>query len=146
MIVSIVVAVVLVLGTLGITGFVAPGFLLADDESSDESGGTGSGDNGPAAAANAMMSVLNNNDVGALQAVKCSNADRDLDQLASELSQITGAKVVEPPQPLNDTQASVKFSFTYGGGQQLEVLGALALEGDKWCWEEFDRPAGRQGT
>lgn len=52
-IVSIVV-VVLVLGTLGITGFVAPGFFLSDDESSGDGSSTAS----PAGAVDSIVAAL----------------------------------------------------------------------------------------
>lgn len=136
-IVAIVAVVVLALTTLGITGFVAPGFFLGDDESS---GDAGSHDlSTPQAAAEALVAALKAKDAAAVRAVKCAGATADVEQLANLVSSVNTAELTGVQQQ-SDTQATV-FLVVDGFGDRSETDVQFAKEGNRWCLSSLEGAA-----
>lgn len=145
LIVSIVAVVVLILGTLGITGFVAPGFFLSDDESGsgDESSQAGghsgqpspvvdpSGD--PLELAAAIVAGLNNKDANALTGFACPDADDDVASTISQISSVQSAELVEDSYAVMDGQASVDATVVGDNGSASTTL-IMAAQDGTWCW------------
>jgi hypothetical protein len=131
LIVSIVAVVVLALGALGITGFVAPGFFLSDDK---ESGGGGNGDNGtgPEALAQAIVNGLNAKDQNALAGLRCPDAEEDVGDVIEHVSDIQSAKLAGPVQQ-DDTHASANVTVMTQQGE-VTAAGEMVKQGEKWCW------------
>jgi len=133
LIVGIIAAVVVVLGTLGITGFVAPGFFLSDDE------GSGGGDTTSAqGAAQAMVAAINAKDAAGVRGLRCSGADEDLEQVATGLGQIKSAALNGQVQ---ESGATASVSLQVDVGSQVTTNGQLAKENGTWCWRAFDGEA-----
>lgn len=129
-IVSIVV-VVLVLGTLGITGFVAPGFFLSDDESSGDGSSTAS----PAGAVDSIVAALNSKDASALESIKCSQASKGVSNTISRVSEIDSAQLNGEVRTIGDTQAEAKITVVF---RQRPVDGFFLVikNSDTWCWSD----------
>lgn len=128
-----VVAAVVVLGTLGITGFVAPGFFLSDD---DKSGGENHGDSStPHYAASAMAEALNAKDANRVQALKCADAGDNLDELATNVQRVESASAGEVRT--NGSEASVSLQLRVAG-HVLAAEGKLADAGGTWCWQDIN--------
>ncbi len=122
-----------------VTAFVAPGFLLSDD---DESGGTGNspGDSqgnaagDPATIAQQVSTGLSSGDTTTLNGLACSNATEMVHEaigMAGQLGQVTmnGQPQVSGNQATAQGTASV-------GGQNYPVSATFAQENGKWCWQD----------
>lgn len=133
LIVGIIAAVVVVLGTLGITGFVAPGFFLSDDDGSG--GGGGGGQTSAQGAAQAMVAAINAKDAASVRGLRCSTADEDLEQVATGLGQIKSAALNGQVQESGETAT---VSLQVDVGSQVTTNGQLAKENGTWCWQAFD--------
>lgn len=122
-----------------VTGLLAPGFLLGDD---DESGGTGNSPGGsqgnaagdPAAIAQQVSTGLSSGDTTMLNGLACSNATEMVHEaigMAGQLGQVTmsGQPQVSGNQAVAQGTASV-------GGQNYPVSATFAQENGKWCWQD----------
>ncbi|ASR38620.1 hypothetical protein BAY61_30550 [Prauserella marina] len=116
----------------GVTGFLAPGFLLGDDEDEKTPGGGGE-EGGAQAVAEQIITGLKNKDAAALNGLKCSNAGEDIDQVINSVSTVEDARLGEVNE--NGDTATATASIT-AAGQQFEVSGDLAKENGKWCWQD----------
>ncbi|MGH3433078.1 MAG: hypothetical protein ACRDQB_09610, partial [Thermocrispum sp.] len=110
LIVSIVAVVVLAIGALGVTGFVAPGFFLADDKKDSEGDGKSGGGTGPEALAQAIVAGLNAKDAAALTALKCPDAEDDVSQVIGRVQQVLSAQLSGPVQTMGEAQATAQVT------------------------------------
>ncbi|RSN28143.1 hypothetical protein DMC61_24840 [Amycolatopsis sp. WAC 04169] len=128
LIVGIAAAAVVVL-TLGITGFVAPGFFLGDDKAEKASG--------PEGTAQAIIDGINAHDRAALTELKCASAEKDIDQIIERVSEASDASL-GPVTKVSETKATVAVTLTVAG-RPGTATGTLVSEGGKWCWKEVSR-------
>jgi hypothetical protein len=135
LVVVIAVAVVVLL-TLGITGFVAPGFLLGDDKADKAAG--------PETTARAIIDGINAHDKTALRALKCGNADEDIDQAIDQVDEATNATLGELAK-VSETEYSVVVKLSVEG-RSRSAAGTLVGEGGQWCWKEIGRSRSTTST
>ncbi|MFD5250627.1 hypothetical protein ACFWIW_39180 [Amycolatopsis sp. NPDC058340] len=122
-------AAAVVLVTLGITGFVAPGFFLGDDKTEKASG--------PEGTAQAIIDGINAHDQNALTALKCSTAEKDIDQVIERVSEASDASLGAVTK-VSETKYTVAVTLSIAG-RPGTATGTLANEGGKWCWKEVSR-------
>jgi hypothetical protein len=150
-VVAIVAFVVLVVGALAITGFVAPGFFLGDDNE-QAAAGTGSVDQeqiekaggDPQALAEATVAALLAKDAAALDRVLCPDATEDARSVKQILPMAEDAHLDGDVTAKSDTEASARITIT-ANGTTATLTQELHNTGGKWCWhgvtaEEADLP------
>lgn len=116
-----------------ITAFVAPGFLLGDDEDGGGSG-DGSGGTGAAAVAQQIIDGLNNKDTAALNKLTCSGADEDVSEAIGSVGDIEQATLGEVKESGNTATAKAKVVVL---GDEYDVVSELAKDGGNWCWQNL---------
>lgn len=116
---------VVVLFALGVTGFVAPGFFLSKDSQSTAAG--------PEATAQAIVDGLNGRNRAALAALKCADAERDIDEVLDNLDKASDVTLTGT-EKTSGTSASAKVNLKISG-RPTTASGELAAAGDKWCWK-----------
>ncbi|SFP76115.1 hypothetical protein SAMN05421810_103332 [Amycolatopsis arida] len=124
-------AVGVVLVAFAVTAFVAPGFLLSDDEGKD---------GGPQQVAQQIIDGINAKDKAALNALKCGNADRDVDQAIQNIGATSDARLGEVKQ-VSDTSATANLDITIAGSP-TQVVGELRSADSKWCWQNWTTAGG----
>ncbi|GAB3710089.1 hypothetical protein GCM10027598_15620 [Amycolatopsis oliviviridis] len=122
-------AAVVVLVTLAITGFAAPGFFLGDDKADKASG--------PEATAQAIVDGINAHDRTALTALKCSTAEKDVTQAIEQVGEVSSATLGEITK-VSETEYTVGVTVSVEGRSRT-ASGTLASEGGNWCWKEIGR-------
>ncbi|WP_410605417.1 hypothetical protein [Amycolatopsis sp. lyj-90] len=127
---------VVVLITLGITGFVAPGFFLGDDKADKASG--------PEGTAQAIVDGINAHDQAALTALKCGNAEKDIDQIIERVGDASNATLGAVTK-VSETKYTVAVTVSIAG-RPGTATGTLAGEGGTWCWKEVSRLRTRPTT
>src|SRR5690606_38091228 len=125
-IVSIVAVVVLVLGTLGITGFVAPGFFLSDDKEttaapvaektveSTEPEEPSEDASSPEIVADRIIMALKEGDVGALENLMCPDAKEKLKGVVGE-TDADSVDLVGEIRQVNEDEAKFDMTLTMSG-------------------------------
>jgi hypothetical protein len=150
-IIAVIAIVVLLLGGLGITGFVAPGFFLADDK---KEAGDGSGDNtskknpeggGSEAEAFAkkLVAAADEQDKSALRDLKCENADDIVDAAIDAIDDTSSAELKDTKKESADEYV-VLIDITHEDGTD-EYEATIKKDGGDWCWQGFigdDVPTG----
>jgi hypothetical protein len=142
MIVAIVAIVVLVLGGLGITGFVAPGFFLSDDKKSAGGGGgtTTSNDNGADAFIDDLVKAADEQDATALRDLACSDAESNVTEAIDDISQISGAKLKDTKNEGDDKAVATLDITVDGDNADYEVT--VTKDGKDWCWKNIEPTGG----
>ncbi|MFJ8914909.1 heavy-metal-associated domain-containing protein [Amycolatopsis sp. NPDC102389] len=135
LIVGIAAAAVVVV-TLGITGFVAPGFFLGDDKADKAAG--------PEGTAQAIVDGINAHDRAALTALKCSNAERDVEQSIERVTDVSSA-TLDGVTKVSETEYTVTVTVNVEGRSRTGS-GTLASEAGKWCWQEIGRLRSKTST
>ncbi|MFD9888392.1 hypothetical protein ACFWY9_03565 [Amycolatopsis sp. NPDC059027] len=129
--------VVVVLGAVfGITGFLAPGFLVSKDE------------DGAQKTAQSIIDGLNKHDNAALVALKCPDSDRLIDSMLKDLDKISGVRMEGGLNKKSDTEYSANVAMTVSGRQGTSS-GTIVKSGDNWCWKsvtKFSRTGGTSGS
>ncbi|NIH77841.1 hypothetical protein [Amycolatopsis viridis] len=113
------VGLVVVLAALGITGFWAPGFFLGSDD-------------GPQATAQQLIDGIQKHDKAALTALKCANADGDVQDTIDSVNEVESVRIGQVKQ--NGDSATVDFTGT-ASGEQGTGTATLARVNGKWCWK-----------
>ncbi|OZM71474.1 hypothetical protein CFN78_20225 [Amycolatopsis antarctica] len=117
-------AAVVALAVLAVTGFLAPGFLLGEDEPGD-----------PRAVADRLVGGLNSRDAVALDELKCPTAEPDVDRA------ITGADRVRDLSVDSVREGSAMEAVVSLRGQvdgvPSSMRGRLLNSGGSWCWQDF---------
>lgn len=133
-----IVAAVVVLATLGITGFVAPGFFLGDDDGSGSDTSTAQG------TAQGMVDAINAKNAAGVRGLKCANAEDELEQVASGLDRIKGVTLGQLQESGQTATAALEVDL--GVAEKFNTTGQLANENGKWCWRAFDDSSASAGT
>lgn len=133
-----IVAAVVVLAALGITGFVAPGFFLGDDDGSGADTSTAQG------AAQGMVDAINAKNAAGVRGLKCANAEEELEQVAAGLDRIKGATLGLLQESGQTATATLQIDL--GVAEKFTTTGQLANENGKWCWRAFDEESASAST
>ncbi|OLR92517.1 Tim44 domain-containing protein [Actinokineospora bangkokensis] len=140
-----VVAVVLLLGGLAFTGFVAPGFFLSDETptgqppTSAPTSSSAPADKGAQDAVKAIVAGLDSGDKDALEELVCSNADSNVESAIRSISAVKGAELVKTKEDGDDVVATVKVT-TARGDEEDDVT--VTESGGRWCWSDIARARG----
>jgi hypothetical protein len=121
-----VVVIVVVLAAFGVTGFVAPGFLLSKTTSAS-----------PDAAARALADGLNKQDTAALTGLECRDAGTNVGLAINEISKVTAAALNGPLTKVTDTEYTANIDVTTSNSPSPYV-NTLDNEGGTWCWKNID--------
>jgi hypothetical protein len=143
-IVAIVAIVVLLLGGLGITGFVAPGFFLSDDEGSNNAGAGGNSsekptekkDNGTQAIIDKLVAAADEQDKSALRALKCSGATDTVDSAIEAIDNTDGAEFGEIKDEADD-EVTFTVTISFDGKTEDDTV-TLKKDGGDWCWQDIE--------
>jgi len=119
------VGLVVILAALGITGFVAPGFFLSDDESASAS---------PDATASAIVDALNKHDKAKLRGFTCSDAGTDVTKRIDAVDDVVSAKLVNVATNGNTATVNVAVSTDSGSGT---ATATMVKQNDAWCWQKL---------
>jgi hypothetical protein len=148
MIVAVVAIVVLVLGGLGITGFVAPGFFLSDK--SDNAGGSGgspttSSENGAAADdfIDELVKAADDKDATALKDLTCSGAESNVQQAIDDIDEISGATLKDTNEKSSDKVVATLEITVSGDTQNYDTT--VVKDGKDWCWNDIAPSDGGTG-
>jgi hypothetical protein len=144
-IVAVVALLVLALGTLGITGFVAPGFFLSDDTTalpaaetttSSPSSTEPDGET-PQDFLETLVDGLDTQDSGALEDLACTGADYSVETAIDDIDTINGATLLDSEERSEDEAVGTVelTSATESGRLDLTVV---KDDGD-WCWQDVTR-------
>jgi len=144
-IVAVVAIVVLLLGGLGITGFVAPGFFLSDDK---DNSGTASGgdktsektsekkDSGAEEFMDKLVSAANEQSSATLKTLTCSDATDTVDSAIGAIDNTDGAELGEIT---NESADEIEFIVTISfEGKTEDDTVTIKKDGDDWCWHDID--------
>lgn len=139
--------VVALLAGLGITGFVAPGFFLGDDDG--KGGGSASGgasgdssDGGPGGGADAelrrfaqdLVDAANDQDRAKLGGFTCADARPGVRQATNEIGDTEGAELGDITVDGDTAVIVVDISYE---GTSAPFAATVAKDGDAWCWQDF---------
>lgn len=140
LVVAIVAVVMLVVGALAITGFVAPGFFLSDDNEQavddptpvdqaqlEQAGGD------PQALAEATVAALLAKDAAAVDRVLCPDATEDARGVKQILPMVQDVRLDGDVRVKSDTEASARITIT-ANGTTATLTQELRNSGGKWCW------------
>lgn len=123
-------SVVVLFGVFAILAWVAPGFLLSDDDG--EGGEGGESGSGAQALAEQIMQGFNNQDAAALQKLACGGADQTVPTVIGVAEYVEKAEVGDV-QEKGDT-ATAKGTVT-AQGTTMDVQAELKKEDGSWCWQ-----------
>ncbi|MTD58055.1 hypothetical protein [Amycolatopsis pithecellobii] len=131
--IGLIVAIVVILAALGITGFWKPGFFLS-----------GSSGSGPDAVAQSIVTGLNKHDKPALKALVCGNADKDVTRAIDNVDDVSSAKLSNVQT--SGTKATVTVAVTASDTDGI-ATGGLEQQNGKWCWHDLSlREAGSSSS
>jgi hypothetical protein len=119
-------AVVVLLVAFGVTGFLAPGFLLGKDSSDTADG-----------AAQSLVNALNTKDKSALTALKCGDASTTVGQAIDEISKVSKVALHGPVKRVSATEYTADLDVTTSS-KPSPYLSTFDKEGGKWCWKDID--------
>ncbi|CAM3178213.1 hypothetical protein SAXI111661_21610 [Saccharomonospora xinjiangensis] len=134
---------VVALAAFGVTGFVAPGFLLSGDDSGRDGagGGTDFGDSEAAAVAEQVAQGWSNGDYEALKKLICPADEPKLHGFATDAPYVTKFEVTSGLQEKqNPPSASFKASIDLENeGKKLSVNATFTVENSSgsWCWSDI---------
>lgn len=140
-VVSLVVAIVAVLVTLGITGFVAPGFFLGDEDGTPLGGGstvpkTPSSTGGEAERVlTAVAEALDSQDRSALEDLTCADAEPAVPDAIKDVDDVTGAELTDTDEVI-DNRLKGTLAVTVGDRSGDFEVTVVRSEGD-WCWQDI---------
>jgi hypothetical protein len=153
-IIAIVAIVVLLLGGLGITAFVAPGFLLSDDEGSNNAGSgdksnektSENKDNGSQDFIDKLVAAADEQNSSVLETLKCSDATDTVDSAIKAIDNIDGAELGDiKDESADEVQFIVTISFD---GKTEDDTVTIKKDDKDWCWQDIDagEPSGGDDT
>ncbi|MFI7676971.1 hypothetical protein [Actinophytocola sp. NPDC049390] len=145
-IIAIVAIVVLLLGGLGITGFVAPGFFLSDD-SKNAGGGDGGGggggeptsekkDDGAKDFIDQLVAAADKQDADELKTMTCSGATETVDSAIDAIDNIDGAELGDITEE-SDDEVQFIVTISYEGTSEDDTV-TIKKDGDDWCWHDIE--------
>lgn len=116
-------AAVVVLVAVGVTGFVAPGFFLSKDKTTA----------GPQQVAQQIVDAINAKDQAALKALKCADAEPDVDQVINGVSAASNATLGQV-QKVSESEYRATVTLKVNGRSNT-ATGTITSAGEKWCWK-----------
>lgn len=153
------------LAGVGITGFVAPGFFLSDDDSKgggstaggSSAGGDSGGGDAPAsgsdtpdggdadlrAFADDLVAAANAKDKTALREFPCPDARSGVNQAIAEIVTIDSAELRGVSEVDEETYV-VGVDITFQG-RTAPFAATVTKSGDGWCWQDFAPGSGGSG-
>jgi hypothetical protein len=126
--------VVVLLIAFGITGFLAPGFLVSKDQ-----GPTADG------AAKTLVNALNKQDTAALNSLKCGDAGQNVGLAIIEVNKVKAVTLDGALTRVSDTEYTADLAVTTSG-KPSPYLSTFANESGKWCWKDIDRGSSSGST
>jgi hypothetical protein len=144
-IIAIVAIVVLLLGGLGITGFVAPGFFLSDDKEGSNNAGSGDSssekptegkDNGSQETIDKLVAAADDQDKSALRTLKCSAATDTVDSAIDAIDNIDSAEFGEVKDE-SDDEVTFTVTISFDGKTEDDTV-TLKKDGEDWCWQDIE--------
>ncbi len=142
-IIAVVAIVVLLLGGLGITGFVAPGFFLSDDSKNDAGGGSGGGgktsekkDDGSKDFIDKLVAAADKQDADELEKLKCSGATETVDSAIEAIDNIDGAELGDVTEE-SDDEIQFTVTISYDGKSEDDTI-TIKKDGSDWCWHDIE--------
>ncbi|MEU4448556.1 hypothetical protein AB0K14_09995 [Actinosynnema sp. NPDC050801] len=143
-VVAVVALVVLVLGGIGFTGFVAPGFFLAE-------GGTGGSSTTPVPRTSssvppgadperlvgAVVEALGSQDTDFLKGVACAEAGSAVHKVIDDVAPFRGAEPVGSPKTSADEAVGTFEVATAWKTEKFQV--EVVRDGGTWCWHNIAR-------
>ena len=151
-IVSVVAVIVVLLGTLGITGFVAPGFFLSDDTEPTAGGGgtsttktTTSEEKEPDTKGGedvleAVADGLDSQDKDALSDLACKDAKPIVEEAIGDSSSVTKAELTDTEEIADDEVMGTVEVTVRDEKADFEVT--AVLDDDEWCWQDIAQADG----
>jgi hypothetical protein len=150
-VVAIVAVGVLVLGGLGITGFVAPGFFLSDDKKNAGDGGGGTDqttptkeDSGADAFIAQLVSATDSQDASTLQDLACSDAGPNVQSAIDDINDVDAAEL-KTTEEVSDTEVKAIVDVTTGGSNHGDYEASVVKDGGDWCWKDISQSGGGGG-
>ena len=148
-VVSLIALIVVLLGALGFTGFVEPGFFLSGDDnppvgnptttSSSAEPDTGGAEEALAAVADG----LDTQDEIALEAVACADAKPIVAEAIDDAKNVTGAELVDTEEVADDFVGTVEVSVD---DQTAEFEVTVTEVDGEWCWQDIEEPGATEPT
>ncbi len=141
-IIAIVAVVVLLLGGLGITGFVAPGFFLSDDkkDTAEDGGKSGDGgddkDGGADAFIEKLVAAADDKNKSDLRDAACGSASDSVEGAIKNIDDITSAKLKDTREEGEDEVIAV-LSIKVNGKTE-DYAAFVKKDGASWCWNDFE--------
>lgn len=118
------VGIVVILGAIGVTGFVVPGFFLSKNASS-----------APHATLQAIADGLNKHDQPGLRGTICQDGNPQLGNAVTRVDSVSDAKITSGPTKVSDTEYTGVIDVIYDGTPDT-ITAKLANENGKWCWKD----------
>jgi hypothetical protein len=136
---AVVLAVLAVLTGLGITGFVAPGFFLPDDEKSTAGNGggpTSAPDGGDVdALVEKLVAAADEQDGDTLRELSCSDAEQNVQDAIRDIDEVSGVEL-SSTEEVSDDEVKVLLEITVNG--DAGSFEALVVRSDAyWCWQDI---------
>ena len=144
-IIAIVAIVVLLLGGLGITGFVAPGFFLSDKEDSNNAGSGDEtsekssekkSDSGSQEFIDELVTAADEQDKSALRTMKCSDATSTVNSAINAIDNIDGAELGDIKDE-SDDEVQFIITISYEGKSEDDTV-TIKKDGGDWCWQDIE--------
>jgi hypothetical protein len=144
-IIAVVAVVVLLLAGLGITGFVAPGFFLSDDDKDSNTAGSAdksteqSSDNGDSGAQDfidQLVAAADSQDSAELKGMACSDATKTVDSAIEAIDNIDGAELRNIKDESAD-EVTFVIAISFEGKIEDDTV-TIKKDGGDWCWHDID--------
>jgi hypothetical protein len=150
-IVSVVAVIVVLLGTLGVTGFVAPGFFLSGDSEPTAGGGptttttttttseepdTSGGED----VLDAVADGLDSQDKDALSDLACKDAKPIVEEAIGDSGSVTKAELTDTEEVADDEVLGTVEVTVRDEKADFEVT--AVLDDDEWCWQDIAQADG----
>lgn len=110
-----------------VTGLLAPGFLLP----ADDDGQT------PEEFAGKLLTALESRDITALNGLKCSTAEPDVEAEIASTDSVTYL-TMDSVRIASETEAMLSAHGRFGGAP-INVRSRLLNSGGEWCWQDFTK-------
>jgi hypothetical protein len=146
-IIAVVTIVVLVLAGVGVTGFIAPGFFLSDDDKGSNTAGTDTStstkdDKGAGADdfIQKLVSAADDKDKSALEGYQCSDATDAVKGATKDIDEISSAKLKDTDEKSDSKVVATLSIDVDGSAGDYDVT--VVKDGGDWCWQDISAGSG----
>ncbi|ONI88889.1 hypothetical protein ALI22I_18185 [Saccharothrix sp. ALI-22-I] len=147
-IVAVVAVVVLVLGGLGFTGFVQPGFFLAEGGTTTTPAPTTPSAKPEGTNAQSVLKTLvdglDSQDAKALKGIACASSKSAVDDAIGDVSSVSKAKLLDSEEVSADEVKGIVDVTADARAGKVEVT--ITRDGGDWCWQDIEFVAGEKPT